>query len=506
MKKFKYLRFILAIVFFLVFLAIYIKSDTFSNIESLTILISTQFFPSILKMTPVIVLFLIGFPIISLLTYFYGRVYCSVLCPFGILQDILAWSVRQFHDIRLTRDKPRASLHYTVATFTTIAGITGFTLPLALLEPFSLCGKLIADTIQPSIVLLIKLLEENKINWMAEISYNPVTIANSIFSATIIILLLHVVAHKGRLFCNTLCPTGAILRFIAGFSRNKLAIDTSKCTICGLCEPTCKAGCINLETQKLDFQRCVMCMNCASVCPHGAIQFNPEAQAETSKLKPKDKFNETRRKIILGTAASIAGIAVPMVSSRPLKNGKVPILPPGALSLKRFQSKCTSCHLCVSVCPSKVISPAFLEWDMAGILQPHLTFRNGMCEQSCNKCSEICPTGALKKIPLKNKKLLKIGDVEYKEDLCIVKTQGTDCGACAEHCPTKAVKMVPYKNNLMIPKVNSDLCIGCGSCDFACPVQPVKAIRVKGIPRQFPIELPQEDKLKDSGPLEKFPF
>jgi ferredoxin len=492
MKKLKYLRLILSIIFFSVFLAIYLKSDLFGNFESIKLLISTQFFPSILRMTPILGLFLIGFPAVILLTFFYGRVYCSILCPFGILQDLLSWSTRQFHDIRLVRDKSKVSLHYTIATFTTIAGITGFTLPLALLEPFSLCGKLMTATVQPSVVLFVKFLEDNKISWVPEMSYNPISIANSVLSAGIIILLIHIVAHKGRLFCNTLCPTGAALRFIAGFSRNKLAIDTSKCVICGMCEPTCKAGCIDLQIQKIDFQRCVMCMNCVATCPNDAIRFNPESQTEPSRKKVQ--FSETRRKIILGTAASIAGIAVPMIAAKPLKNGKVPILPPGALNLKRFQSKCTSCHLCVSVCPTKVISPAFLEWDMAGLLRPHLTFRNGVCKEDCNECSKVCPTGALKEIPLKNKKLLKIGDVEYKKDLCIVKTEETACKACADHCPTNAIKMVPYANNLMIPEVNSDLCTGCGGCEYACPVKPVKAIRVRGIPRQSPIELPEKEK------------
>lgn len=139
-------------------------------------------------------------------------------------------------------------------------------------------------------------------------------------------------------------------------------------------------------------------------------------------------------------------------------------------------------------------------------MQPQLNFDLGMCEQTCNTCSKICPTGALQPVTLEEKKTLKIAEVNYMKELCVVKTDLKDCGACAEHCPTKAVKMVPYDEKLMIPEVDPKICVGCGSCEHICPVRPIKAIVVKPISEQKHIKLPEPQPIKDSGSIEEFPF
>ena len=44
-----------------------------------------QFLPAVLSANAVIVAFLL------LATIVFGRVYCSVICPLGIMQDIISW-------------------------------------------------------------------------------------------------------------------------------------------------------------------------------------------------------------------------------------------------------------------------------------------------------------------------------------------------------------------------------------------------------------------------------
>ena len=44
-----------------------------------------QFLPALLALNVGVVVFLV------LLTLAFGRVYCSIICPLGVMQDIIAW-------------------------------------------------------------------------------------------------------------------------------------------------------------------------------------------------------------------------------------------------------------------------------------------------------------------------------------------------------------------------------------------------------------------------------
>ena len=158
---------------------------------------------------------------------------------------------------------------------------------------------------------------------------------------------------------------------------------------------------------------------------------------------------------------------------------KTPISPPGAMSTEHLLKHCTSCHLCISKCPSKVLKPAFMEYGIGGMMQPVMCFENGFCNFDCTICSNVCPSKALKPLTVAQKHLTQVGSVVFCEDRCVVYAKGYNCGACSEHCPTQAVKMMPYKNGLTIPHIDPDICVGCGGCEFICPARP-HAIYVEG--------------------------
>lgn len=44
-----------------------------------------QFLPALLAVNVGVVLFLV------ILTWVFGRVYCSVICPLGVMQDVISW-------------------------------------------------------------------------------------------------------------------------------------------------------------------------------------------------------------------------------------------------------------------------------------------------------------------------------------------------------------------------------------------------------------------------------
>ena len=94
-------------------------------------------------------------------------------------------------------------------------------------------------------------------------------------------------------------------------------------------------------------------------------------------------------------------------------------------------------------CPSHVLKPAFMEYGLAGMMQPTVSFEKGFCNFDCTVCGDVCPNGAILPISVEQKHLTQMGYVVFIKENCIVYTDETSCGACSEHCPTQAVAMVP---------------------------------------------------------------
>ena len=184
-----------------------------------------------------------------------------------------------------------------------------------------------------------------------------------------------------------------------------------------------------------------------------------------------------------------------------------PLMPPGAVDRKHFQSLCTACQLCVARCPEQVLRPSVAENGWKGFWQPLMDFDRAFCAYDCNVCGEVCPTGALTPLPLEQKHITRAGMVHFFKCRCVVHVEGTSCGACAEHCPTQAVHMVPFRGDLTIPEVDPDLCIGCGACEFICPVRPDKAIVVDGLGTQeLAKPIPKGGSNTIRAKEEEFPF
>ena len=238
--------------------------------------------------------------------------------------------------------------------------------------------------------------------------------------------------------------------------------------------------------------RCVACFDCIPSCPTEGITYSYtfSRQQSTNKANEPEPLDNSRRNFITKTSLYLFSLSTLAAQVKKkiivTKPSTIPIFrkyavsPPGSISLKRFNSKCTACNLCVSSCPTQVLQPSFLEYGFIGILQPRLDNLAGFCNFECKICCDVCPTGAILAFDLEKKKMTQIGIAKFVKDNCIVQTQKTDCGACSEHCPTKAVHMIPFEGKLVIPEMRDDYCIGCGACEFACPTKPYKAIYVEG--------------------------
>ena len=481
-----------------------------------------QFIPSVLKFFNIFSWIAIGFIVVLILTALFGRVYCSTICPLGILQDVVSFIKKKSK--KKSRYKYLKSLNwlrYTIIGIAIAFLIGGSILGIALLDPYSLFGRIVSDLFRPLLIegnnLLAGILNNFDIYALYKIDLQPVHWQVILIPIIFLILVVWMSFASGRLYCNTVCPVGTFLGFLSKFSIFQIKLNPNSCTKCGLCEKACKGSCIETTTQKIDFTRCVGCFNCLQVCPFSSAEYvlNDIYKKSTAPTPQKKNTTDTgKRKFLGGILLFIFGISkisktqelVSYNATKPVKRD-YPVSPPGAQSTQRFNEACTACHLCVNICPTKVLQPSVLEYGLRGLMQPRLDNHSGFCNYDCVLCSEVCPTGAILPIKPEDKKLTQLGKAQFVKENCIVETEGTDCGSCAEHCPTKAVRMVDYKNNIRIPEVNEDICIGCGACEYACPTNPYKAIYVEGNPVHMRAQKPKkEEDLKEVEQEEDFPF
>jgi len=496
-----------------------------------SVLLSLQLVPSLLKFSTLLSLSVFGFVMVLLLSLLFGRIYCSTICPLGILQDVTAWISRKFKSRRNRRYRyARAHniLRYSILGVTLAALVFGSTWLLLLLDPYSNYGRIMTYFLKPVVVgvnnLMASVLEKKDIYVLYPVSIPAVKAAVYAFPSVILILILWMSASRGRLYCNTVCPVGAFLGLISKISLFRFRINQTACTSCHLCEFSCKSSCIDLKSMTVDDSRCVTCFNCLDACNFGAISFTWRKTQEKKKepeLIPvtpaaKRDHDPTRRAFLAGTIALLAGMGGVTSAKEYPRNARpttipekkeFPVTPPGSISLRHFTDHCTACSLCIDACPSDVLQPAFLQYGLSGIMQPYMDYHTGYCNYDCVRCTEVCPTGAILPLAPEPKKTVQMGLAVFVKENCIVYTDETNCGACAEHCPTKAVHMVPYKADLVIPETTDDICIGCGACEHACPTEPFKAIYVNGKEIHDVAQKPKTEKLEN--PLEgaeDFPF
>ncbi|MGD7654442.1 MAG: 4Fe-4S binding protein, partial [Verrucomicrobiales bacterium] len=522
-----------------------------------------QFTPSLLSLTQGIGWLSLGCLAVLALTLLVGRVYCSMLCPLGILMDLSAWLAGRTGRNRKLPYKPgKTTIRIAAVAICTVGLALGTAVPLGLLDPYSIFGKIVTATIRPLAGWTNQLISQTGLTQPYD--FSPVAWATAGVALGLLALIVITAIFRGRLWCNTACPVGAILGFFSKFSLFRLHISSSQCVACSLCERTCPAQCIDFKNHRIDHSRCIMCLNCVTSCKRNGIHLTtgkldrglqsaptsePIPHLQSSIHDPLAK--PLPRRAILGASLAIPAAALaekhqgngpgngkgrgnasgqgigggqaqghgnghgnghdPKYScsgpNRLTQFNKTPSLPPGAKSLRHFQSHCTACQLCVANCPEQVLRPSITKHGLAGFLQPYQDFEVSFCSFNCSNCSDVCPTGAIQPLTIEDRQHVQTGVAQLFRSRCVVKTEGTSCGACAEHCPTGAVHMVPWKNGLTIPEVDPDLCVGCGGCEFICPVRPDKAIIVVGHTTHQKAKLPE---LGDQNTVrkieEEFPF
>ena len=392
------------------------------------------------------------------------------------------------------------------------AWVIGIGSLVALLAPYSAYGRIAQNLFAPLWNVGNNILAYLAARWDSYAFYETeVWVRNwpTFFVAGVTFVGLGILAWRnGRTYCNTICPVGTVLGFLARYSWFRPVIDPQKCNGCTLCSRRCKAACIEVGTHRIDYSRCVACMDCLDACRQGAISYrrrsrkgsevsenekaaeNAVSSLETVSLSEFSVKDRGRRSFLTGLGLWLGssvlqaqekkvdgGLAV--ILDKKIPDRATPIVPPGAQGLRHLARHCTGCQLCVAVCPNGVLRPSTERF-----MEPELSYERGYCRPECTKCSEVCPTGAILPITSADKAAIQIGHAVWIKENCLPLTDGVSCGNCARHCPVGAITMVPSdpqrSDSPKIPIVDEERCLGCGACENLCPARPFSAIYVEG--------------------------
>ena len=154
-----------------------------------------QFLPAVLALNVVVVVALL------LLTLLLGRVYCSVICPMGVMQDAFNW-------LGSKRKKNRFQYHKGLTVLRLVAlvafvllmvfGINGIAL---LVAPYSAFGRMANVVFHWQGV--------NVTFWVAVITFVVIAVLSFFW---------------GRLWCNSICPVGTGVRSVPAIARPCVSI------------------------------------------------------------------------------------------------------------------------------------------------------------------------------------------------------------------------------------------------------------------------------------------
>lgn len=439
------------------------------------------------------------------LTLILGRFFCGWVCPLGAVIDGFGMITRKGGkkgDIKKIGIRTIKLVILGIIFLCSLIGVQA----AWILDPMGIMARFVSLNLIPSVTFLINSVFVFFIKIFG--LYTPIHdfyrglktsmlgVKVHYFSSSLIIFAFFLFICLAALFlsrfwCRSLCPLGALYSLIAKFSflRRKVEkrpkgvlSEVEGCTECQNCIKNCRMGAIKDGKDYLK-QECILCMECIYNCPTKSTRFTWSTSSVNRTLKKTDSSgNISRREFLLLMLSSIFLLGFKKKKSGQGYTGNV-IRPPGALREDAFIDRCVRCGNCMKVCITNGLQPTMLQSDLQGIWTPHLVPEIGYCEYNCTLCGNVCPTGAIPKLAVEEKKMVRLGIAEINTSLCLPWAKKQECIVCEEHCPIadKAIKLekeVVNGKTILKPVVDKDLCIGCGICQNKCPVTPIRAIVV----------------------------
>ena len=430
--------------------------------------------------------------LLLLLTAIFGRFFCGWVCPLGTTLDGCGKLVGRGTG---TLKRGWRQLKYLLLFGMSVAALFGVqllglfdplaiflrTLTLSLYPAYNLLMNGIFDfTYQHQVPLLSPAINALYPFWRDNLMafYQP-SYQLALFTLLVFLLIIFFEKVERRFWCKNLCPLGALLGLCGSHALLKRTPD-GLCGDCRVCSSECRMDAVAEQGQRV--AECIECLDCSGYCPHERVSF----QLSTGKGR-SSRIDLQRRDIVVSLAAGALIAPTVRIAPQSYKLNPFLIRPPGAVDEDEFLSRCIRCGECMKVCIGQALHPALLQAGATGLWTPLLVARLGYCEYNCTLCGQVCPTGAIKRLPIEEKRKNVIGLAVFDKDRCLPFARNEECLVCEEHCPTgeKAIVFAEQQvlvnsevQTLKIPRVVRERCIGCGICETRCPVQGVSAIRV----------------------------
>jgi ferredoxin len=430
-------------------------------------------------------------------TLLLGRVFCGWFCPLGGLLDMTRSAFGKLPPVtRTLRWRGRRVKYYLLAA---LLGAAAFGWQAAwLLDPFSLLARGFSVGVVPAANAAISAVFNGI--YFAVPALRPVSepvftlLKDSVLtfeqqhfrwawaSLGLLGLLLAMERWQPRFWCRNLCPLGGLLSLCARGRGLARTVSDDACTSCGCCWGDCPVGLLDEGSWKESQAECTACMRCPATCPEGAIGFS------WKRPRVEERLDLDRRRLVGSAAAGLA--LVPLTRIHPARAAVPParLRPPGARAEADFLNRCLRCGGCMRVCMRNAIHPALHEAGWEGIFTPVMDFEIGYCEYNCTLCGQVCPSEAIRRLPVEEKQRFVIGTAVVDKGRCIPWASHRTCLVCEEHCPTgeKAIILeegdatAPDGTTMRVkrPVVVAERCIGCGICQQKCPVEGQAAILV----------------------------
>lgn len=188
-----------------------------------------------------------------------GRLVCGLLCPFGLVQDLLHKIPVPKWKVRGKLDRAARYLKYVVLLAAVIALPAFFIGKTGLGTPYFCKYICPAGTLEGGIPQMIA---------------NPQIrqLAGALFNWKVVLLAAILIwsMFLSRPFCRYLCPLGAFYSLFNKCGFYQMRVDETKCVDCKKCERACPMG---VEvTKNINSPECIRCGKCRDICSVKAIQ------------------------------------------------------------------------------------------------------------------------------------------------------------------------------------------------------------------------------------------
>lgn len=421
-----------------------------------------------------------------------GRFFCGWMCPLGTLIDLVTTKIPKSRPIRFLHSRLKYYLLFSLLAMALFSvNISGIFDPIAILiraltffiypvlgfaarSGWSGLYKVIGDS-RDHVAFIHTFLRDNILPFRD--TFYPLAFV----SLAIFLFIFALERYEKRNWCKNLCPLGTLLGLLGRFSLFR-RMPGKICTDCGDCRRTCPTA---FDEEILNRDTCIRCINCRTNCRFQRVKFS---------FKPGNLFARGHgtqpvlsRRILLGSLVSGFFMAKAFSFREPQADNRL-LRPPGVTNESEFLEKCVRCGECMKVCLRSALYPDFSRAGILGIFTPVIIPRLGYCEYNCTLCGQVCPTGAIPRLPQEEKKKAIIGGAVIDRNLCLPYAKKLNCLVCEEHCPIpeKAIRFelvrdMDYQGNKKIlkrPYIIDDLCTGCGICENKCPLEGRSAIEV----------------------------